>query len=173
LNEPPDFVPERFRERLQASALITQEATRTARILGHKIGYRLVRERVGVLVVDDDHDNADSLSILLRLWGHEVWTAYGGAEGLATATDHRPDLILADIGMPAVTGLELAQVLRGQTRFDATRLIALTGYADEEHRLLCEKAGFDAVLVKPVDPSVLTRWLVAAQGRRALTNGAV
>lgn len=165
LNEHPDFVPNQPHERLRASALLTQE-TRKARLNGRVFGYQLVVERACVLVVDDDHDNADSLSMLLRLWGHEVWTAYGGAEGLAAATDRRPDLVFADIGMPVVTGLELAHRLRRQTRMDGAWLVALTGYADDEHRLLCEAAGFDAVLVKPVELSVLGQWLVRARGRR-------
>jgi CheY-like chemotaxis protein len=173
VNEHPDFLPNQGHERLRASALPTQEEPRTARLNGRAFGYRLVVERACVLVVDDDHDNADSLSMLLRLWGHEVLTAYGGAEGLAAATDHCPDLIVADVGMPRMTGLELARVLRRQTRMEATWLIALTGYADDEHRLLCEAAGFDAVLVKPVESSVLGQWLVRARGPRAMNRSAV
>ena len=65
-----------------------------------------------VLVVDDDCDTADSLTVLLRLWGHEVWSAYGGAAALELATEVRPDVVLLDVAMPRMSGCEVAQRLR-------------------------------------------------------------
>jgi CheY-like chemotaxis protein len=167
LNEV-DPVLHKLRQRITPPLVMPQAETRTALINGSVIAYRLVPERLGVLVVDDDHDNADSLSTLIKLWGHEVRTAYGGSAGMDAAAEHRPDVMFVDVAMPVVTGLEVADLLRRRARFKDMLLIALTGYADPEHRLLCENAGFDAVLIKPVDLSVLEQWLVRVQGRRAL-----
>jgi CheY-like chemotaxis protein len=71
-----------------------------------------MREPVRVLVVDDNHDAADSLAILLRLWGYEVWVAYDGVAGLGAARHFRPQVALLDIQMPRMHGGEVARRLR-------------------------------------------------------------
>jgi CheY-like chemotaxis protein len=163
---PSAFAPERFPppERIAAEDALSEAPARTVRIDGRLVGYRIAPPKMTrVLVVDDDHDNANSLSMLIRLWGHQVWTAYSGPAGLAAAAVHRPDVMLLDIGMPVMSGCEVARQLRRQTAFEDALLVAVTGYADIERRLLCEVAGFDAVLVKPVELSVLQTWLVRSK----------
>jgi CheY-like chemotaxis protein len=108
-----------------------------------------------VLVVDDNTDAADSLGLLVRMWGHDVRVAYDGSRLLETAAAFRPDAILLDIGLPHVDGYCLARQLRQQPDLQGILLVAVTGYADAEHRELSEEAGFDHYLVKPVDPDQL------------------
>jgi CheY-like chemotaxis protein len=108
-----------------------------------------------VLVVDDNTDAADSLGLLVRLWGHDARVAYDGAGVLETAAAYRPDAILLDIGLPRVDGYSLARQLRQRPDLGGIRLIAVTGYADPEHRARSTEAGFDHYLVKPVDPAEL------------------
>jgi CheY-like chemotaxis protein len=120
-----------------------------------------------VLVVDDNRDVADSLSLLIKVWGHDVRRAYGGRAALDAAAAHQPDVLLVDLTMPVVDGNQVARQLRGQTRFKGTLLIAMTGYGDDEHCLASEAAGFDQYLVKPVDLSALEKLLLLEQGRRA------
>jgi len=114
-----------------------------------------------VLVVDDDCDTADSLSMLLRLWGHDVRFGYGGATALELALLERPDVLLLDVAMPTVTGIEVARQLRQHSQFDQTRIIAASGYVDEAHRVLCRQAGFDDFLVKPLELATLKELLIS------------
>lgn len=130
------------------------------------VGERSLR----VLVADDDRDMAYSLSMLLRRWGHDVRATYGGAEALRAAAAYRPDVLLLDIGMPELDGYHLAEQLRQQSCFEGTLMIAITGYADVAHRLLAERAGFDLVLVKPVEPEVIRRLLLIEHDRLALST---
>jgi PAS domain S-box-containing protein len=104
-----------------------------------------------VLVVDDNVDSADILASLLRRSGHDVTTAYTGPTALTTAAAHSPDVVLLDIGLPGLNGYEVAQRLRLDPQHKGVRLVAVTGYGDEAHRLLATEAGFDKHLVKPVD----------------------
>ena len=108
-----------------------------------------------VLVTDDVPDSADSMGMLLRLWGHEVRVAYGGEEALAAVADERPDVVLLDIDLPDIPGLEVARRLRAQPETRDMRLVAMTGYGQREDRRRTQEAGFDAHLVKPVDPREL------------------
>jgi CheY-like chemotaxis protein len=124
--------------------------------------YRLLR----VLVVDDYRDAADSLALLVKMWGHDVRLAYDGAAALEMASAFRPDVLLLDIAMPKMNGVCTAQQLRRQARFQDTRLIAITGYGDSAHRLLWEKV-FDIYLVKPVECTTLEVLLMLEQGRLA------
>jgi CheY-like chemotaxis protein len=112
-----------------------------------------------VLVVDDNRDAADTLSILVKIWGHDVRVAYDGAAAFALAAAERPDVLLLDIVMPKMDGFHLARHLRRQTRFQDTLLVAVTGYADEVHRRLWEGA-FDHYLIKPVEPPALEKLLL-------------
>jgi CheY-like chemotaxis protein len=113
---------------------------------------RVVRR---VLVVDDNRDSADMMSALLRTWGHEVRTMYNGPAALASAAEHRPDIVLLDIGLPGMDGYAVARELRARGQGGALLLIAFTGYGQDEDRLRVRKAGFDHHLVKPVDPAEL------------------
>jgi CheY-like chemotaxis protein/two-component sensor histidine kinase len=118
----------------------------------------------GVLITDDNRDAADSLSRLLQAWGYPTWVAYDGPGALAAATEHRPRIILLDIGLGGMTGYDVARQLRADSTQVGVRLIALTGFGQEEDRRRSHEAGFDAHLVKPVDPEALQRLLAAAQG---------
>jgi signal transduction histidine kinase len=111
-----------------------------------------------VLVVDDNRDTAESLALLLRLWGHEVRTAHDGVSGLKAARSYRPQIVLLDIGLPGLDGYEVARQLRGEFG-RGMRLVAITGYGLEEDRRKAEQAGFDAHLVKPADLAVLQEQL--------------
>jgi CheY-like chemotaxis protein len=108
-----------------------------------------------VLVVDDNRDAADSLSIVVNLWGDTTQVAYDGAAALEMTSVYQPHVLLLDLTMPKMDGCELARQLRQQTAFADTLLIAITGWTDLSHRLLCDKAGFDHYLLKPIDLSRL------------------
>lgn len=104
-----------------------------------------------ILVVDDLPDNLESLAMLLRLSGHEVETAEDGATALECAERYQPEVMLLDIGMPGMDGYEVCRRLRAQPWGQDIRVVALTGWGQEEDRRSTREAGFDAHLVKPVD----------------------
>ncbi|MGA0610203.1 ATP-binding protein [Caldimonas sp. KR1-144] len=116
-----------------------------------------VRRRV--LVVDDNEDAARSLAAVLQLKGHEAMLAHDGATAVRLALDERPDAVVLDIGLPVMSGLEVARRIRREQGAHAPFLIALTGWGQEEDRSRSAQAGFDAHLVKPVDPQALERLL--------------
>ena len=108
-----------------------------------------------VLVVDDNVDAAESAAMLLRLWGHEVRTVHDGPSVFQVVRDFQPEVILLDIGLPGMTGYEVAQRLRAQPEFESLVLAAMTGYGREEDRRRSQEAGFDVHLTKPLDPHKL------------------
>jgi len=112
-----------------------------------------VRRRV--LVVDDNRDAAESLGLLLSEMGHEVRLAYDGREALQAACDHSPDILLLDLSMPRLDGFGVVKALRADGRHARTRVVALTGLAQESDRARVREAGFDAHLAKPVDLEAL------------------
>jgi signal transduction histidine kinase len=115
-----------------------------------------------ILLADDNRDAADSLAVLLKLAGHEVRVAYLGRDALALALEFHPDTAVLDIGMPDLSGYEVAAGMRRQPGGDRIRLIALTGWGQENDRRRAKEAGFDLLLVKPVDPDHLQESLNAA-----------
>jgi PAS domain S-box-containing protein len=117
-----------------------------------------------VLVVDDNVDAADSTVALLELWGHEAVAVYDGPAALEAARDHSPQVVLLDIGLPGMTGYEVAQRLRELPGSAIELLAAMTGYGQDEDRRRAAEAGFDLHLTKPLDPSRL-RELVETLGR--------
>ena len=124
-----------------------------------------------VLVVDDDADTADSLAVLVQMWGHEVHTAYNGT-AINAVPVFKPDVIVLDIGLPKLDGNGMAKRVRAQACYDGTLIIAVTGYHDEARRLLSREAGIDHYLIKPVDPRVLEALLlVKANAKRADGGG--
>ncbi len=112
-----------------------------------------------VLVVDDNRDAAESLSVLLELSGHEARMAHDGLDAVAAAAVFQPDLVLLDIGLPRLNGYDAARRLRGQPGGQGMVLVALTGWGQQEDRQKSSDAGFDAHLVKPVDPQALVKLL--------------
>jgi CheY-like chemotaxis protein len=110
------------------------------------------RGRAGtrVLIVDDNHDQADSLGLLTRLWGHEVEEAFDGKVALDKAHAFRPKVIAIDLGLPGVSGLDLAKTLRHEPGFRDVMLVAMTGFTHLEGP--CREVGFDHYLLKPFNP---------------------
>ena len=102
-----------------------------------------------ILVVDDNADAAQSLADLLELRGHRVWQALDGRTGISRARELRPDVVLCDLGLPDVDGYEVARAVRGDPALAGVLLVALSGYAQAEHRELSRAAGFVAHLAKP------------------------
>ncbi len=116
-----------------------------------------------ILVVDDNRDGADSLSMMLRLMGNDTRTAYDGEEAVAAAVEFRPDVILLDIGLPRLTGYEACRRIRRQPGGKELVIIAQTGWGQEEDRQRTHQAGFDHHLVKPVEPTALMKLLAGLQ----------
>ncbi len=113
-----------------------------------------------ILVVDDNVDGARSLAKLLRLDGHQVDVAHDGPAALQMTPTLRPDVILLDIGLPkGMDGYEVARHLRQQPEMKTSMLIALTGFGQDEDRRRSSAAGFQAHLVKPMDPKMLRELL--------------
>jgi CheY-like chemotaxis protein len=104
-----------------------------------------------ILVVDDNRDAARSLAFLLNLHGHDVQFAHDGSAAIEMARVHAPEIILLDIGMPQMDGLEVARRLRQDPKMKDVLLVALTGYGQDRDRLRSQEAGFDVHLVKPVE----------------------
>jgi CheY-like chemotaxis protein len=104
-----------------------------------------------ILVVDDNRDAADSMTFMLQLLGHEVRTAYSGAEAVTAAESFQPALIFMDIGMPGLNGYDATQRIRAADWGQDIRIVALTGWGQENDRARSREAGCDSHLVKPVD----------------------
>ncbi len=108
-----------------------------------------------VLVADDNRDSAESLGMLLELSGHEVFLAHDGVTALALAAEKRPQAVLLDIGMPGMDGYEVAASIRAEPWGSAIKLIAITGWGQEDNKRTAQAAGFDHHLTKPMDSAVL------------------
>lgn len=108
-----------------------------------------------LLVVDDNKDAAESMSMLLEMWGHEVVFAYDGPSALETAQRWQPEAIFLDIGLPGMDGYEVAERMREMPQAKDAVLIAITGYGQEDDRARSRRAGIDHHLVKPVAPDAL------------------
>ena len=112
-----------------------------------------------ILVVDDNVDAADTLSLMLKFDGHDTRAVYTGMQVLDEIDSFRPDIVLLDIGLPGVDGYEAARRIRARPAGQSIRLVALTGYGQPEDRARALRHGFDAHLVKPVSMDVLLRVL--------------
>jgi signal transduction histidine kinase/ActR/RegA family two-component response regulator len=104
-----------------------------------------------ILVVDDNVDGANSLAFLLRLSGHEVRTAHDGPTALDIARAFAPEIVLLDIGLPRMDGIEVAKRMRQERSLKDTLLVAITGYGHEQYRRRSHEAGFNAHMIKPLD----------------------
>jgi signal transduction histidine kinase/ActR/RegA family two-component response regulator len=124
-----------------------------------------------VLVVDDNQDATESLAMLLRMVGYAVRTAFDGEGALAAAAAFHPDVIVLDIGLPGMTGYEVAHRLRGQPDTAATTLIALTGWGQEQDRRLSRAAGFDHHVTKPGHPDELVKILERLKTKEQPADG--
>ena len=112
-----------------------------------------------ILVADDNRDNAESLSTLLTITGHETRMAHDGVEAVEAAEQFRPDLILLDIGMPRMNGYDACRRIREQEWARSMVIVALTGWGQEEDRNRSKEAGFDHHMVKPVEYHALMKLL--------------
>jgi CheY-like chemotaxis protein/two-component sensor histidine kinase len=110
-----------------------------------------------VLVVDNNHDAADSMAMLLRMTGNHVHTAYDGDEALRAVSSFEPEIVLLDIGLPTINGYEVARQIRTQDGGSKRLLIAMTGWGQAEDRRRSKEAGFDEHLTKPVEFGVVQR----------------
>lgn len=106
-----------------------------------------------VLLVDDYPDVLDMWGLYLRLRGYEVDTASDGFEAIERAHEHVPDVVVLDLGLPGITGCEVALRLRHAPDTSAVPLIAATGYSTNSQLMEARESGFDAILLKPCDPA--------------------
>jgi CheY-like chemotaxis protein len=113
-----------------------------------------------VLVVDDNRDAAESMGMVVSMLGaSDVRVAFSGEEALQILSDYRPTAVLLDIGMPGMSGHDVARWIREQPRLADVKLIALSGWGQEEDREKSINAGFDHHMIKPADISQLRRLL--------------
>jgi CheY-like chemotaxis protein len=114
-----------------------------------------------IVVADDNEDSAQSFALLLSFSGHEVRVAHDGTAALRALREYRPDVAFLDIGMPGLTGYEVAQAVRSEPWGHEIKLIAVTGWGQPEDTQRARSAGFDRHLVKPIDPAEVDRLLNA------------
>jgi CheY-like chemotaxis protein len=119
-----------------------------------------------VLVVDDYPDSAEAASMLLALYGHECRTAVNGREALAQAAAFDPDVVILDIGLPDISGYEVARTLRDRARGRPLYLAAVTGLGQPEDRLRAIAAGFDQHVLKPADATKIRNIVRQATDRK-------
>lgn len=110
-------------------------------------------------MVDDNRDAAEMLATLVELSGHECHVAVNGTSAIATAAELRPDVAFVDLGMPSVSGYEVARAMRSDDRTSGAFLVAFSGWGPEEVGAAARAAGFERHLMKPVDPDVIVRLL--------------
>jgi PAS domain S-box-containing protein len=120
-----------------------------------------------VLVVDDNIDAADTLAMLLRIFNHDVEVAHDGIDALATAARFRPALVLMDVSMPRMGGLEATRAIRAESWGKHIFICTLTGFGQDADRQRSADAGVDAHLVKPVAPEALQAVIAQARSRIA------
>ncbi len=112
-----------------------------------------------ILLVDDNTAAAESLRLIVKLWGHECRVVHGGLEAVEAVGIFRPEVVLLDIGLPGMDGYTVAKAVRANPHVQALTIIAMTGYGRDEDRARAYAAGFDHHLVKPLDLGVLERIL--------------
>jgi CheY-like chemotaxis protein len=115
----------------------------------------VIRPGLRVLVVEDNQDTAQFMSALLRTTGCETQVVYDGISALDAAKAFRPNVMLLDIGLPGLDGFEVAQRVRDDPELAAVKLIAISGYGQEQDQLRSKQAGFDWHFVKPMDFNLL------------------
>ncbi|MDE2049947.1 MAG: response regulator [Gammaproteobacteria bacterium] len=158
-----------FTIRLPAGAVVHRGARSDAQLA---MGSEVAEPRCSVLIADDNRDAADSLALLLQMSGYELHVCHGGREALALARRERPNALVLDIGMPGMSGYEVARHIRAEDWGRDALLIAVTGWGQREDRERSRAAGFDHHLTKPVDPDTLQGLLAdfARDGKRAASS---
>ena len=113
--------------------------------------------RLHILIIEDNEDAAEMLQQLLERTGHDVAVAHSGKEGVSVARTVLPDVILCDLGLPGMSGFEVAQALRQDANLTGVSLIAVSGYGRPEDKAQAIAAGFDVHMTKPVDVTMLEK----------------
>jgi signal transduction histidine kinase/ActR/RegA family two-component response regulator len=120
----------------------------------------ILAERVErILVVDDNRDAADLMGDLLRMLGHDVYVQYAPLDALALCEKIHPTVVILDIGLPIISGYELARLIRSRCTTAAPRIIAVTGYGRPQDRARSQEAGIDLHLTKPISMEILVSHL--------------
>jgi PAS domain S-box-containing protein len=122
--------------------------------------------RKRILVVDDNVDAAESIAMVLRVGGYDVRCVHDGPSALQAAERYHPEVVVLDIGLPGMSGYDVARHLRRRPQFTRTPIIAVTGYGQDDDRRRSREAGFDAHLTKPVDPNALQAFVAASGDQR-------
>jgi CheY-like chemotaxis protein len=148
----------RFTIRLRVSRDLEQTGEARGR-LRRDVGH------LRVLVIDDNHDAANVMAMLVETFGGTALAAYDGESGLAKLREFRPSVVLLDIGMPGMDGYEVCRRIRDQAG-QAIGVVALTGWGHEKDKQLAADAGFDAHLTKPADPARLAEVIGGLSQRR-------
>jgi CheY-like chemotaxis protein len=125
-------------------------------------GAPVTERRARILIADDNRDAADSLGMLLELAGHDIKVVHSGNAVLASGGTYKPDVVILDIGMPGMSGYDVARSARREPWGRSAYLIALTGWGQATDKERAAAAGFDRHLVKPVDADLLMALLDAA-----------
>jgi|SRR5712664_347289 two-component system CheB/CheR fusion protein len=112
-----------------------------------------------VLIIEDNLDAVHSMALLLRDMGHEVEYALNGYAGIEAAWNFRPDFVLLDLGLPGLDGFDVCRQLKRELGLAYCRVIAVTGYAEDEYRIRSKAAGCEMHLIKPVPARVLEELL--------------
>ncbi|UHQ18698.1 PAS domain S-box protein [Lysobacter sp. KIS68-7] len=112
-------------------------------------------QAMSIVVADDNHESADSMALFLQMQGHDVRTVYDGRACVEAVAERKPDVVLLDLGMPLLDGYETCQQIRAMPGGDRIAVLATTGWGTDADRLRSQQSGFDAHLVKPVDPEML------------------
>lgn len=115
--------------------------------------------KLRILVIDDNVDAAESLALLLKLKGHETQFTHDGTSGVHNAVSFAADVVLSDIGLPDISGYEVAKALRNTVAGQSMLLVAISGWGQEKDKDLAKQAGFDQHFTKPLDFQALTTFL--------------
>ncbi len=118
--------------------------------------------RCRVLVIDDNADIRESVATVISLLGHQVLTAIDGEEGMQSGRQFQPDLVLMDVGLPGMSGYDVAQLMRAEAWGRRAVLAAMTGWAQESDRQQAVAAGFDVHVPKPVELRTLRELIARA-----------
>jgi two-component system, sensor histidine kinase len=130
--------------------------------------------RCRIVVADDNRDAADSLKLLLEFGGHEVFVAYNGRQALDLGGRERPQVFVLDVGMPDLTGYEVARRIRQQAWGRGVLLLAVTGWGQDDDKEKAKAAGFDFHFTKPVNPEQVEEKVAAyLRAPRLITSHAV
>ncbi len=108
-----------------------------------------------ILLVDDEKDLVETVTIRLEASGYQVLPAYDGQEGLDKAKKERPDLIILDLMLPKMNGYKVCGLIKADTRYNKIPIIMFTARAQEADRKMSEEVGADAYVTKPFEPEIL------------------